>query len=59
MTAPLPPTSPGDPNVPEAPIAHYLAGQAEMASSVPPELPPVQVPSIADNPHWAEISGQV
>jgi hypothetical protein len=58
VTAPLPPTSPGDANTPEARLALPQGGEHDPADSWGTGYSE-PLPSLADSPHWAEISGRV
>ena len=53
MTAPLPPTSAGDPNTPERRLAEPQGAERDPADNW--GLGYDELPSVADSPHWAEI----
>lgn len=58
MTAPLPPTSPGDPDTAQYRLSQPQGGEHDPADSwgVGYSEP---LPSLEGSPHWAEISGRV
>jgi hypothetical protein len=58
VTAPLPPTSLGDPDTAEARLALPQGGERDPADSWGVGYSEPR-PSLADSPHWAEISGGV
>ena len=58
MTAPLPPTAPGDPDTAQYRLSQPQGGEHDPADSwgVGYSEP---LPSLEGSPHWAEISGRV
>ena len=58
MTAPLPPTSPGDPDTAEARLAQPQGGEHDPADSWGVDYGK-PLPSLEGSPHRAEISGRV
>jgi hypothetical protein len=54
MTAPLPPTSPGDPNTEDLRLSQPQGGEHDPADSWGVDYGK-PLPSVTDSPHWDEI----
>jgi hypothetical protein len=54
VTAPLPPTAPGDPDTAQYRLSQPQGGEHDPADSWGVDYGK-PLPSLADSPHWAEI----